>query len=828
MGDVQLAVRSLKAAPAVTTAAVLTLVLGIGATTAIFSVANGLVLRPLPVKRPQDLVTITSDTALRFGFYGGAGWNYPMWDRLRQRADAFDGAFAWMLQRFDLAEGGEMQPVNGLVASGGFFDTLGVPPILGRSFTSADDVRGGGPDGAVAVISHSLWQRRFGGRPDVAGSRLVIDRVPVTIVGVAPSWFTGVDVGQPFDVAIPFATEALVRGPRSIVNSERALILTVMLRRKPDQGMAAATAALRTLQPDIVGPNAPQFVQEPFVLVDGSRGLSDRSRLRQNYQYPLAILSIVAGIVLVIVCLNVANLLLTRASTRRQDLGVRLALGASPWRLARQQLVEALALGSVGAAGGLLFAAWAGRALVTQLPFPDTPFAIELPLDWRVFAFTFGVALIAVVLFGTLPAVYAMRVSPIEALRHAGRDSGARPIGPLSNALVVAQIALSIVLLSGAGLFIRTMNRLASVPLGFDPASMFVVSVTARPTLKPADPAQMRDRLLEAVTAVPGVKQAAASVWTPVGTGGGGLLTDARGRRMSTDARGRPVDISRQVAFNFVTPGWFGTYRTPVMTGREFETSDGPAAPRVAVVNEALRRNLLADGPALGAAINAGPCDPGGCTVVGVVANAVYGQSLRDSAPPTVYVPLAQSAGLAPPNALVRISVRASGDAADTMSGIAARLHAVDPELSFTFRRLETDLDASLGQERLLALLAGFFGAIALVLSGVGLYGVSSYAAASRRAEIGIRLALGAQPPAVVRAMLTRIALLVLIGTAAGVMFALWLARFVAPLLYGLEPNDPVTLAASALGLAAVAAVAGWIPASRATRVDPAQVLRQV
>ena len=829
MSDLQLAVRSLKAAPAVTLAAVLTLVLGIGATTAIFSVANGLVLRPLPVKRPQDLVTITSDTALRFGFQGGAGWNHPMWDRLRQRADAFDGAFAWALVRLDLSEGGEMQPVNGLVASGGFFDTLGVRPILGRSFTAADDVRGGGPDGAVAVISHSLWQRRFGGRPDVAGSRLVIERVPVTIVGVVPPWFTGVDVGQPFDVAMPFATDALVRGQRSFLNSERALVLTVMLRRKPDQGIAAATAALRALQPDIIGPDAPQFVKEPFVLVDGSRGLSDRSRLRQNYQYPLAILSIVAAIVLVIVCLNVANLLLTRASTRRQDLSVRLALGAPPWRLARQQLVEALVVGAAGAAGGLLFAAWAGRALVTQLPFSDLPIAIDLPIDWRVFAFTLGVGLIAVAIFGTLPAVYAMRVSPIEALRHAGRDGSARPIGPLSNGLVVAQVALSIVLLSGAGLFIRTMNRLASVPLGFDPASMFVVSVnTARSTLESADPNQMRDRLLEAITAVPGVKQAAASVWTPVGTGGGGLLTDARGRRMSTDARGRPVEAARQVAFNFVTPAWFGTYRTPVMMGREFDTSDGPAAARVAVVNEAVRRNLLADGPALGAAIHAGPCDPGGCTVVGVVADAVYGQSLRDAAPPTIYVPLAQSAGLAPPNAPFRISVRAAGDPADVMSGLAARLRAVDPGITFTFRRLETDLEASLAQERLLAMLAGFFGAIALVLSGVGLYGVSSYAAASRRAEIGIRLALGAQPPAVVRAMLTRIALLVLLGTVLGVTVALWLARFVAPLLYGLEPNDPLTLAAAALGLAVVAAVAGWIPASRATRIDPAHVLRQV
>jgi predicted permease len=820
VGDLRLAARSLRCAPAISVAAILTLTLGIGSTTAIFSVANGLVLRPLPVRNPQELVTVTSDMALRHGFQAGAGWSHAMWDRLRQRADAFAGAFAWTLQRSDLSEAGEMQPATTLFASGDFFTTLGVQALVGRTFTTADDVPGGGRDGAVVVISEDLWERRFHRNTDVPGSRLLIDGTPVTIVGVVPHWFRGVDVGQPFDVAMPFATEALVRGRRSLVHSPRALVLTVLLRLKPGQTISEATAVLGAMQAQIAGPGAPAFLKEPFIVVSAASGISDRSRLRQQYQYPLVILSIVSGIVLLIVCLNIANLLLSRASARRPEVSVRLALGAPRWRLARQHLVEALTLGSVGTAGGMLFAAWAGGGLLAQLASPDGSISIDAGIDWRVLAFTGGVALIAVVLFGTLPALYATRVPPIEALRDGARDSRRRETGLLSSGFVGAQVALSIVLVAGAGLFVRTANRLGSVPLGFEPKDIVVVSVnTTRSALRPADPTQLHARLLEAVSAVPGVVHAGASVWTPLGTGGGGLLTDARGRR--AEVAGRPV------AFNFVTPGWFETYSTAVHAGRDFDQRDGPTAPRVALINEALRRSLLPEGQPLGSTIHAGPCGRAGCTVVGIVADAVYGHSLRDTAPPTVYMPLAQSAGLAPPNAPFRISLRAANDPAGLIPTLAARLRDIDTGITFTFRRLEEDLNASFTQERLLATLAGFFGASALLLCGVGLYGVSSYAATRRRAEIGIRLALGGQPRAVLRTMLKRTALFVLGGTVLGLLASLWLSRFVAPLLYGLAPHDPLTLLASALTLASVAAAAGWLPVSRATQIDPAQVLRE-
>ena len=818
MGDLHLAFRSLRAAPAVSIAAILTLALGIGANTAIFSVANGLVLRPLPVTNPQDLVTITSDTGLQYGFQGGVGWSYAMWDRLRQRAEAFGGALAWTLQRVDLAEGGEMQPVNVLFASGDFFKTLGVSATLGRTFTPADDVSGGGPDGAVAVISHHLWQRRFHGAQDVIGARLLMEGTPLTIVGVIPASFRGIDVGQPLDVAMPFGAESIVRGKRASMNATGSMMLTVILRLKEGQTVPAATAALRAMQPDIVGPGVPRFLEEPFIIVGASTGISDRSRLRQQYQYPLVILSIVSAIVLVIVCLNIANLLLARASARRSDLSVRLALGASRWRLARQHLVEALLLGGLGAATGVLLGAWAGRGLLAVLPDAAGSISIDSRIDWRVLAFTAGIAGVAVVIFGTVPALYATRVPPMETLRLGGRSAGGGQTGHLSSGLVMAQVTLSIVLLAGAGLFVRTMNRLVGVPLGFDPNGILVVTVNQPRSAASHDP-QLQQRILEAIAPIPGVRQAAGSIWVPVGTGAGGLLTDARGRRADVNQR-------VAVAFNFVTPGWFATYGTQVRSGREFVAQDAAAGPRVAVMNETARRNLLPNAEAVGSVIHDGPCGRDGCTVVGVVADTVYGSSLRDGAPPTIYMPLAQSAGLGPPNAPLRVSLRAE-NVAGLAPAIAAGLRRVDSGLTFRARSLEEDLNASVAQERLVAMLAAFFGIIALVLSAVGLYGVSAYAATRRRAEIGIRLALGGRPGAVLRGILRRIAIFVLGGTAAGLLASLWLSRFIAPLLYGLEPHDPASLIAAAATLGLVAGVAAWIPASRATRVDPAQVLRE-
>jgi len=817
--DIRAAVRALLASRAISLAAALTLALAIGTLSALFSVANGLILRPLPVRDPQQLVTVTSETALRFGFKAGAGWNHAMWEHLRDRAGAFDGAFAWMLQPVDLSEGIAAHPAQALFASGDLFGTLGVPAIIGRTFTAADDVRGGGPAGAVVVLSHDLWRRRFNGAASVVGSRISVEGTPVTIIGVTPPGFRGVDIGQPFDIAIPLSVEPLIRGRRSIVDTRGALLLTVMLRLKQAQSISEAAAALRAMQPDILEPGLPPMLKEPFVLAAAGTGISDRSRLRQQYERPLVTLAIVSGLVLLIVCVNVASLLLARAAARRRDSSIRLALGAPRWRLARQLFVEGLTLGGISTVAGAIFAVSASRVLVARVPAAGDPFVIDLPIDWRVLAFISTVTIAAVVLFATAPAVYATRVASIEALQQEGRANTGRRTGVLTGAVIVAQMALSTVLLAGAGVFARTLDRLANVPLGFDSKGLVVMTVNPSRS-EPDQEVRIRwyERLLDAIVPVPGMSHAAGSTWTPFGAGGGGLLTDARGRR---------ADVGRQVAFNFVTPGWFATYDTPLRAGRDFDGRDRPGTARVAIINEALRSALLGNGDVLGTSIHAGPCGSAGCTIVGVAADALYGRSLRDRPPPTIYLPFAQSAGLGPPEAPFRVTIRVSGDSAHLTAALTERLRAIDSAVGLTFRPLDRDVTASLAQERLVAMLAGLFGGIALLLSAIGLYGVTSFSLSRRRPEIGIQLALGGQRLEILRGLTGRIIMFVLAGTAMGVLAALWLSRFVAPLVYGLEPRDPTTLAASATILASIAAIAAVLPAWRGMRVEPAQVLRQ-
>jgi putative ABC transport system permease protein len=818
-GDLRLALRSLRGSSTTTLAAILTLALGIGATTAVFSVANGLLLRPLPVAEPHRLVTVTSATALRFGFQAGVGWNYAMWDRFREGAEAFDGGFTWTFLQVAGSDGGEAQPLNALIASGGVFEALGVHALAGRTFTAADDVRGGGPDGGVVVISEALWQRRFGGTANVLGSRLSIEGTPLTIVGIIPKSFRGVDVGQPFDVAMPFSAEALVHGDRALRVNQRALLLTVMLRLKPGQTLSDATAAMRAMQPKIIAPGAPPFMKDPFIVVPASTGISDRSQLRQRYERPLVVLTTVSALVLGIVCVSIANLLLARAAARRYEVSLRLAVGASRWKLARQVLVEGLVLCGAGAVAGVLLAMWASRALVAQLPASSGTVSIDVPADWRVLAFATGVSLITVVFFATAPALYASRVAPREALQEQGRMSAGGGAGLVTLGLIALQVALSIVLLAGAGLFIQTFNRLVSVPLGFEPKGVLVVTVhMPRSLAESAARTGLFDRIRTAIEAVPGAARVAGSIWTPVGTGGGGLLTDARGRR---------ADVGRGVlGFNFVTPGWFAIYGTSLRAGRDFDAGDSMDTARVAIVNEAFRRGLLSSRAAIGETIDAGPCGSARCTVIGVVADAVYGNSLRDAPPPVVYVPLAQAADLRP-NMPLRLSMRAAGSHESLLHEVRAALSRVDPRLTYTFRVLADDVLAAVAQERLVARLAGFFGAVALLLSAVGLYGVISHTVARQRGEIAVRLALGARGVDIVRLMLTSIGMCVLAGTVVGLLAAVWLSRFVAPLLYGLDAADPATLVGAAATLASVAVLAVWRPASRAVRIDPAHLLRE-
>jgi predicted permease len=828
MHEVRLALRALRATPVVTGVAALSLALGIGANTAIFSLVNSLLLRSLPVADPQRLTVVGAA-----GERGQQSWTYAIWDNIRQHSDAFDGAAAWSIQRFNLADGGETKPVDGLYVSGDYFRTLGVPALIGRTLTAEDDVKGGGRDGAVAVISYGFWQRTFGGAADAVGRTLVVERVPFTIVGVTPPEFFGSEVGRAFDIALPIGDEPLIRRAESALDRRSMWWISVMLRLKPAQPIEAGTAALRSVQPQIREAAMPQdwnarnqaeFLKEPFELGPAASGTSN---LRTRYQRPLLTLLVVVALVLLIACANIANLLLARATARRHELSVRLALGAPRWRLARQLLLESLILSATGAALGFLLAAWGSRALVAQLSTGVTRVALDLPLDWRVMAFTAGVTIVTALLFGTAPAFRAARVAPIDALKEHGRGAGGDARVSVSSGLVVAQVALSLMLMVAAALFVRTFTRLANVRLGFERDQVLVVTINAMRSRVPAeDRAALFDRLAGTVATVPGVARAAASLVTPVG----GMIINNR-----VEVPGAPEMTERQKdsLVNMVSPGWFATYGTRLLAGRDISPRDVKNAPPVSLVNEAFVRKFfpgLAPAQVVGRTIEfpaggiQGPPPPS--TIVGVVEDAVY-RNMREPIAPTLYQPLLQYDARRFPLASASVSVRGvSGHPAALAHSVASAVTAVDPDLAYSFRPLAEQVNASLIQERLVAMLSGFFGALALLLAGLGLYGVTAYAVSRRRAEIGIRMALGSPPSGVVRLVLLRVGVLVAIGVAAGAAISAWAARFVASLLFGLEPRDPASFAGAAIALAAIGLAAGWLPAYRASRIDPAEVLR--
>ena len=820
MRDFRDAVRALRATPVITVVAILSLALGIGANTAIFSIVDSLLLRALPVRDPGRLalVSIGEDQD---------SLTNPIWEEIRARSDLFGGAFAFSPGRFDLAQGGQTEFVDGIWSSAGMFDVLGVPPLYGRTFVPDDDRRGGGPDGPVAVISYDFWQRRFNGATDTVGRTLVLQRVPFTIVGIAPPSFFGPMVGRTFDVAVTLGAEPVVRGRDSSLDQRSYWWLTIMTRLKPDQSLGAAEAALRGVQRQIRDATLPQdwrpkdldsYLRDRFSLHPASTGTSG---LRSRYEQPLHTLMVVVGLVLLIACANIANLLLARATARRRELSVRLALGASRATLARHLLAESLLLSVLGALAGLALAKWGSALLVKQLSTPTTRVFLDLALDWRVLGFTAAIAGTTAILFGVAPALRAARVDPNDAMKEQSRGVIGEGRAGFRNTLVVVQIALSLLLVVAAGLFVRTFTSLAGRSLGFDRDPVLVVSVNAQRTeTLPENRAAFYERLRQTLLAVPGVASAAASVVTPI-SGSTWQYAIEIPERLDLPERDRGVYV------NIVTPDWFKTYGTALLAGRDFGGRDTSSSPPVVIVNETLARKLLETPTPLGRYIITGgrPGRPRRThEIVGLVRDAAY-RSLRDPVPPTIYLPLAQ---LDEVSSSITVSLRAAGvPPATLIRSVTSTIAGVDRNLALTARPLADYVNAALIQERLLAMLAGFFGVLALLLAGVGLYGVTSYAVGRRRTEMGIRMALGASPAAVLTLVLRRVAILVAIGVVIGGATSVWASRYVATLLFGLTPGDPATLTGAVLVLAAIGAVAGWVPARRASRIDPAHVLRE-
>jgi putative ABC transport system permease protein len=817
--DIRYGSRVLARSPVFTAVAVLSLALGIGANTAIFSLVNSLLLRALPVRAPEHLAILE-----------GGSWTNPIWEQIRERQSTlFAGALAWGDEQFDLAAGGPSQPVDGMWASGGFFDVLGVPAVVGRTFVPEDDRRGGGPRGPVAVISYRFWQRHYGGSADAVGRTLTLNRVPFTVVGVTSPDFVGPVVGRAFDVAVPLGTEPLVRGKESWLDGRSTWWLDIMVRTKAGQTTSDATHALDAVQrqirqatlPDWPAPRLKQYLGDPLTLQPASRGAS---QFRNQYQEPLVIIMVTVGAVLLIACANIANLMLARATARRHELSLRLAMGASQFRIVRQLLTESLLLSLAGAAVGLVLAQWGSRLLVRQLTTVRETVFLDLSLDWRVLAFTAAVAIGTALLFGVVPAIRAGRVEPNVALKEQSRTVAGERHRMLGQPLVVLQVALSLVLVVAAGLFLRTFATLAQLDLGFDRNPLLIVNVDLQRSGVPSEKRLALEQRLEAAArSVPGVTHAGLSAIAPVsGMGWNDAIEVPDGPPVS--------ERERTVWFNGISPGWFATYGTTILAGRDFTESDRDGAPLVGIVNTVFVEKFMGGTKQLGRVVRRVGMGSEGAPVpsiqvVGIVENAAY-ESPRDGTPPTIYLPLAQAEVKDAP--FVSLTVRSASDRPVLLAkSVASALARVDPKVSLTFVPMTDQIDGMVVRERVVAMLSGFFGGLALLLAGIGLYGVTSYGVSRRRAEIGIRMALGADAAAVIRLVLGRVTMLVGLGVLIGAALSVWAARFVGSLVYGLEPRDPATLLGAATLLAAVGALAAWLPARRAARIDPVQVLRE-
>jgi predicted permease len=556
-------------------------------------------------------------------------------------------------------------------------------------------------------------------------------------------------------------------------------------------------------------------LKNPFTLTPAASG---RSFLRSRYQQPLLLLLVVVALVLLIACGNIANLLLARASARRHEMSLRLALGASRAQLARPLLAECVVLAGIGALVGFVWSRWMSHLLVRQLSTQMSGLFLDLTIDWRVLGFTSALAFLTVVLFGTAPAWRSTRADPGGALKDQARGSIEGGRFPIAATLVAVQIALSLMLVVAAGLFVKTFAELATLELGFATDRVVVANINAPMTrVKPAELTDLYERAREAVARVAGVERAAWSDITPI---------SGSGRQNVVVAPADPAlpPGSRITFVNVISPGWLATYHTPLIAGRDFDERDQQNSERVALVNEAFARKFFNGSGPVGRTVQTDGTGPG-YQVVGLVADAVY-RTLRDPAPPTIYLPTTQRTAARP---FAAISVLTSTDSPLQLTrSLTAAIESVRPDFIVQFRSLDAQVDASVVQERLVAMLSGFFGVLALMLAALGLYGVTSYAVSRQRGEIGVRMALGAEPGRVMMLVLGRVALLVSMGIAAGAVLSWWAAKFVAAtLLFGVQARDPMILAASAAILAATGALAGWLPARRAAQIDPAQVLRE-
>jgi predicted permease len=819
VNDLRYAVRGLGGNPGFTLTVVLSLALGIGANTAIFSLLNSVLLKSLPVAAPNELVQVT------MGSEHSEEFTNPLWEEVRRTQDVFSGAFAFSSESFNLAEGGEARQVVGNYIGGDFFPTLGLAPAAGRLLTGADDYRG---CPATVVLGYGFWQAEYAGARDAVGRMLSLDGHQFQIVGVAPAGFFGVEVGREVQLYAPLCAEAIVQGANSGLDERSRWFLEIIGRPKPGMQPAQMNARLAALSSGIFTATVPQgwdaenlkfYLSSVLETHPARTGLSD---LRLTYRSALWMLMAVVGIVLLIACGNVANLLLARGAVRQREIAMRLALGASRGRLVRQVLTECLLLALLGAATGFFFARWGSALLVRLLSSGRGGVWLDLSLDYRLLGFTIGIAVLTGVLFGLVPAWRATRVDPQIAIRAHGHGviKGGSARFTIGKALVLGQVALSLVLVLGAVLLLATFHTLATIDPGFRRDGLLAVRMDQRSGgASAARRLSIQHEVLDRLRLVPGVQSAASADILPISGMGWNGGIQVPGQPATEDFR------DRVSWFNRISSDFFTTMGTRLVAGRDFGSADAVGSPPAAIVTEALGRKFFPGVSPVGRqfSADAGPGEHISYEIVGVVEDSRY-RSLRETPEPIVYLSDRQTTE---PSGAVTYLLRSDLPSSALVPLVRSTIAEVDPRVSFSAFTVSQNLDRSLVRERLLAILSGFFGGLAILLALVGLYGIMSYSVAQRRNEIGIRLALGAERSGVLRLVLGEVGRLVVMGLGLGVVAALAAGRLVTSFLYGISAYDPVVVVATSGAVFLVGLAAGAIPAWRAARLDPVAALRE-
>ena len=823
--DARFALRAFRKSPVFTAVAVLSLALGIGANTAIFTLIDQLILRLLPVKDADRIVVLAGRGRHYGGNNGMNALSYRMYQDIRERNQVFDGMMCRYRLTFTLSFGARSEVVTGEMVSGNYFPLLGVPAAAGRLFTAQDDLREG--ENPYAVLSYAYWQTRFSGDPSVIGRRILVNNYPLTIVGVAQPGFDGTEPGLPAQMFVPMLMAPSVRPGFTSMWDRRQRWVNVFGRLKPGETIAQAQAGLQPLfhqiiESEVTMPafrNATPFDKTNFLRMwmEVMPGAQGNTNLRRTYEKPLLVLIGVTALVLLIACANLASLLTARAAARQKEIAIRLAIGSSRARIMRQLITESLLLSAAGGVAGILLAVFMVKELIAFLPANLTGYGITSSPDPRMLAFSFILAVSTGILFGLAPALQATRPDIAPTLKdQAGNVSGGAQV-TFRKTLVAAQVALSLLLLIGAGLFIRSLGNLRLIDPGFKTGNLIQFNLNPRPAgLDPKRTHLFYDQLEARLNALPGVSRA--------GMANQGLLTGNEWDNSITiqgyvAKPGEDLDPH----FNQVTPGYFQTLGIHLLAGRTFTIADTANSRLVAVVNESFAKRYFGASPAVGRMFGRGS-DPGTPTdieIIGVVNDTRY-ESLRNEIPREVYVCDAQQ-----PATGKTVYVRTQRDPDNAFASVRAVVHDLEPNLPVTgMKTLERQLDESLVTERLVATLSSVFGALATLLAIIGLYGVMAYMVTRRSREIGIRMALGALAGNVVWLVMREVLLLVGIGIAVGLPAAFAVTRLASSQLYGVSANDPFAMAAATLLLATVALLAGYIPARRAAAYDPVRVLR--